>query len=252
MNVGLNSCMGRPKSDDDYLFVWNHVLLPIATAFDPQLVIISAGFDAAEGDPLGGYAVTPRGYAQLTRSLLDADLGAGNLVVALEGGYSLDAISRSMAAVASAVLGSSPDDAAAAVAKAAPKVKAKVKRSAKAKAEAGKKAVAKAAAAEDSSGAGHGVVDGATEPATGSDAAAAAAAAEDSSGVGDGATEPATGSDAAEAAVAEGAGTPRLVEGADQETLKSVLATLQAHVEAGAWVGAVKEHLELVKAGLDA
>jgi len=46
------------------------VVMPIATAFAPELVIISAGFDAAEGDPLGGCSLTPAGYSAMTHQLL--------------------------------------------------------------------------------------------------------------------------------------------------------------------------------------
>jgi len=40
--------------DGDYLAAFHHVVLPIASEFAPDLLIVSAGFDAAEGDPLGG------------------------------------------------------------------------------------------------------------------------------------------------------------------------------------------------------
>ena len=60
------------------------MILPIARAFDPQLVIVSAGFDAALGDPLGGMRVTANGYALMTQRLLT--LAEGRMVVALEVG----------------------------------------------------------------------------------------------------------------------------------------------------------------------
>ena len=53
--------------------------------YNPQLVLISAGFDAAQGDPLGGQALTPSGYAALTHGLLE--LAGGKVVLVLEGGY---------------------------------------------------------------------------------------------------------------------------------------------------------------------
>ena len=52
--------------------------------YNPQLVIVSCGFDAAEGDPLGKYRVTPAGYAHMTHLL--SGLANGKLVVAMEGG----------------------------------------------------------------------------------------------------------------------------------------------------------------------
>ena len=52
--------------DRDYLAAWALVLGPVVAAFRPDLVLVSAGFDAAEGDPLGGCRLTPHGYARLT------------------------------------------------------------------------------------------------------------------------------------------------------------------------------------------
>lgn len=45
----------------EYLCAFEHVVMPIARQFDPELVIVSAGFDAADGDRIGGYAVTAEG-----------------------------------------------------------------------------------------------------------------------------------------------------------------------------------------------
>jgi histone deacetylase 6 len=42
-----------PVSDGDYMTVWNYLVMPVAYEFDPELIIVSAGFDAAEGDPIG-------------------------------------------------------------------------------------------------------------------------------------------------------------------------------------------------------
>lgn len=58
---------------------------PVLSAWQPQLVLVAAGFDAAEGDPLGGCRVSPAGYAWMTSRLLKyAD---GKMVAVLEGGY---------------------------------------------------------------------------------------------------------------------------------------------------------------------
>jgi histone deacetylase 6 len=40
--------------DADYLLVWHNLVLPLAYEFEPELIIVSAGFDAADGDPMGG------------------------------------------------------------------------------------------------------------------------------------------------------------------------------------------------------
>ncbi|KAJ2931488.1 hypothetical protein H1R20_g5629, partial [Candolleomyces eurysporus] len=76
--------------------------------FAPELVIISAGFDAAEGDELGECLVTPAGYAHMTHML--SGLAGGKVVVALEGGYNLDSISKSALAVTRVLLGQAPDE----------------------------------------------------------------------------------------------------------------------------------------------
>ncbi|KAL6954552.1 histone deacetylase [Sarracenia purpurea var. burkii] len=95
-------CVNVPWSrggvgDNDYLFAFHHVVLPIASEFAPDFTIISAGFDAARGDPLGCCDVTPAGYAQMTHML--NSLSGGKLLVILEGGYNLRSISSSAAAV---------------------------------------------------------------------------------------------------------------------------------------------------------
>jgi histone deacetylase 6 len=93
--------------DAEYLCAFDRVLLPIARDFQPDIVLVSAGFDAAAGDPLGAMRVTPAGYAQMTARL--AMLAGGRIVLALEGGYDLEAIARSAAACLRVLLGEAPD-----------------------------------------------------------------------------------------------------------------------------------------------
>ncbi|CAE6428524.1 unnamed protein product [Rhizoctonia solani] len=89
--------------DADYMYAFLNIVMPIAYEFAPELVFISAGFDAAAGDTLGSCDVTPACYAHMTALL--GTLAGGKLVVALEGGYNLDSISRSALAVTCALLG---------------------------------------------------------------------------------------------------------------------------------------------------
>uniref|UniRef100_A0ACD5YZU4 Uncharacterized protein n=1 Tax=Avena sativa TaxID=4498 RepID=A0ACD5YZU4_AVESA len=89
--------------DADYVAVWDHVLLPVAEAFDPDIILLSAGFDAAKGDPLGGCCITPDGYALLLTKLLG--FAKGRIVLALEGGYNLKSIANSVCACARVLLG---------------------------------------------------------------------------------------------------------------------------------------------------
>ncbi|KAJ4713181.1 Histone deacetylase [Melia azedarach] len=93
-------------SDADYLAVWDHILLPVAKEFGPDLIIISAGFDAAAGDPLGGCCVTPYGYSIMLKKLMD--FAQGKIVLALEGGYNLDSISNSVLACMKVLLEDKP------------------------------------------------------------------------------------------------------------------------------------------------
>ncbi|KAL6647008.1 hypothetical protein ACP70R_014445 [Stipagrostis hirtigluma subsp. patula] len=93
--------------DNDYIFAFQHVVLPIAAEFAPDITIISAGFDAARGDPLGCCDVTPAGYSRMT-SMLTACSG-GRLLVILEGGYNLRSISSSATEVVKVLLGDGPN-----------------------------------------------------------------------------------------------------------------------------------------------
>jgi len=103
INVGWN----RPGAGDaDYLAAWKYVLLPAATNFNPDLVIVSAGFDAADGDPLGGCHVTPWGYGTLLHKLMT--FAKGKVIMALEGGYNLKALSQSNLICASVLMGNPP------------------------------------------------------------------------------------------------------------------------------------------------
>lgn len=94
-------CAGM--NDADYLYAFQRCIMPVAYEFSPDLVIVSAGFDAAVGDILGGCLVSPAGYAHMLHQL--ASLARGKLVVALEGGYTLDSIAASALAVTQTLLG---------------------------------------------------------------------------------------------------------------------------------------------------
>ncbi|KAJ6796528.1 histone deacetylase 15-like isoform X2 [Iris pallida] len=98
------SCGGI--GDNDYIFAFQHIVLPIASEFGPDITIISAGFDAARGDPLGGCDVTPAGYAQMAYML--TAFSQGRILAILEGGYNLRSISSSATAVVKVLLGENP------------------------------------------------------------------------------------------------------------------------------------------------
>ena len=84
---------------------FDELVLPAVNAFAPDMILISAGFDAAEGDPLRGYHLTPEGYAHMTRRLQAVPSSQGRVVVVLEGGYNLESISSSASAVCKTLRG---------------------------------------------------------------------------------------------------------------------------------------------------
>jgi len=104
VNVPLPAGCG----DAEYLAAFDRVLLPVARGFAPDLVLVSAGYDAADGDLLGSMRISPDGYARLTQRLLG--LAGGRVVLALEGGYNLDAIAASAAASLRVLLGEPADE----------------------------------------------------------------------------------------------------------------------------------------------
>ncbi len=84
--------------DGEWMAAFRRVVEPIAHQFDPQLVLVSAGFDAHVNDPLGGMRVTENGFAAMADSLLAIarEHASGRLIAGLEGGYDVDALSASV------------------------------------------------------------------------------------------------------------------------------------------------------------
>jgi len=97
VNIPLPAGFG----DGEYLSLFTRLVRPIALAFDPDLVLVSAGFDIHGEDPLGKMKVTPAGFGGMTRILMDiADACCGGrLVMTLEGGYHLAALRDSVRGV---------------------------------------------------------------------------------------------------------------------------------------------------------
>ncbi|XP_078409456.1 polyamine deacetylase HDAC10-like [Cetorhinus maximus] len=87
----------------DYLAAFFYILLPLAYEFNPELILVSAGFDAAIGDPEGEMHATPECFAHLTQLLMP--LANGKLCVVLEGGYNLRSLSESVCMTVRALLG---------------------------------------------------------------------------------------------------------------------------------------------------
>src|SRR5690606_26923410 len=86
--------------DDAYRSLIEHVVCALVAAWEPELVLVSAGFDAHQADPLASCRVTDAGFAAMTASLRRAcDAVGAPLGLVLEGGYDVDALSGSMAAL---------------------------------------------------------------------------------------------------------------------------------------------------------
>ncbi|XP_076349298.1 histone deacetylase 5-like isoform X2 [Tachypleus tridentatus] len=98
---GLNPSLG----DAEYIAAFRTIVMPIAEEFNPEIVLVAAGFDAAQGHPhqLGGYTVSPACFGYLTKQLMQ--LAKGKLVMALEGGYDLTAVCDCSQVCVSTLLG---------------------------------------------------------------------------------------------------------------------------------------------------
>ncbi|MBV8762293.1 MAG: histone deacetylase [Deltaproteobacteria bacterium] len=103
INVGLPA----GSRDADYMAVFDHVFLPALAKFKPDVLFISAGFDAFEHDPLAGMRVTKQGFAQMAvRLRAAADRWSGGRIVAvLEGGYDLDGLAGGMTVTLDSLVG---------------------------------------------------------------------------------------------------------------------------------------------------
>ncbi len=94
LNVPLDPMTGGAEMRQMY----NDVILPVVTEFDPELMLVSAGFDAHQADPLASLTWSVADFAWLTRRLCETagEICEGRLVSTLEGGYDLDALAASV------------------------------------------------------------------------------------------------------------------------------------------------------------
>ena len=105
----VNVPISPGSGDAEYGNVFLHILKPIALSYEPQLILVSAGFDTYSRDPLGGMGMTERGYARLTNIIMDMAerTCGGKIVITLEGGYDLDGLATSVKAVLRELRGNS-------------------------------------------------------------------------------------------------------------------------------------------------
>jgi len=105
VNIPLRAGSG----DSEYLQVFEQIITPVARQFNPQLVLVSAGYDAHWADELAMMQVSTTGFSQMVKIIKQVadELCRGRLVFSLEGGYHLTALAASVKATFDVLLGNS-------------------------------------------------------------------------------------------------------------------------------------------------
>lgn len=87
----VNIPLSGGQNDMSYAAIFNDIVAPVARQYQPEMILVSAGYDICLGDPLGAMVVTNPGFAYMTRVLkeLAAEVCEGRLLLTLEGGYNL-------------------------------------------------------------------------------------------------------------------------------------------------------------------
>ena len=98
LGSNLNLPMRAYSCDADYINVIEHKLIPVIQKFNPDLIIISAGFDAHENDPLAQINLSTKCYGKMTQKLMEVanDVCDGRILSMLEGGYDYSALADSV------------------------------------------------------------------------------------------------------------------------------------------------------------
>jgi acetoin utilization deacetylase AcuC-like enzyme len=102
----LNAALDPGAGGHEFRQAWDNTLLPALDAFNPELILISAGFDGHRKDPLANLNLTEADYAWVTERLCEIAQKrcAGRVVSTLEGGYDLSALAASAAAHVKALM----------------------------------------------------------------------------------------------------------------------------------------------------
>jgi len=93
--------------DGEYAGVYDEIVMPLGRRFNPQLILVSAGFDAYWSDDIASMCLSTSGYSQITHRIkaLAQECCGGKVVFSLEGGYNLEALAGSVEAVFGVLLG---------------------------------------------------------------------------------------------------------------------------------------------------
>jgi acetoin utilization deacetylase AcuC-like enzyme len=97
----INVPLSGGQDDRSFAAIFREVVVPVIRQFNPDFIIVSAGFDTYFGDPLGTMAVTEQGFAAMTKQIVNlaGEICSGRLLVALEGGYNLRGLRDGVLAV---------------------------------------------------------------------------------------------------------------------------------------------------------
>jgi acetoin utilization deacetylase AcuC-like enzyme len=106
----LNVPLSAGATDSDYEVAYSRLAFPVLRQFRPELVLVSAGFDAHMDDPLAGMRLTSEYFGRLMRSIVDLadEFSQGRLVAITEGGYDLLGLATSLRASIDALAGTAP------------------------------------------------------------------------------------------------------------------------------------------------
>jgi acetoin utilization deacetylase AcuC-like enzyme len=94
----INLPVPRELEDQEFLYLYHEILGPLFGRYNPELILIAAGFDAHQDDPVGRSRLTEKAFKGVTRLILElsAEIEHPPILFALEGGYDPSALSRSV------------------------------------------------------------------------------------------------------------------------------------------------------------
>jgi acetoin utilization deacetylase AcuC-like enzyme len=104
----INVPLKGQSGDEDFLFFYKYLLEPIALQYKPEIVLVSAGFDSLQGDPLGSLQLTFEGLSCMIKILqkIAENSAQGKILFTLEGGYNLKNLSEGVATILFTLAGS--------------------------------------------------------------------------------------------------------------------------------------------------
>lgn len=103
----INYPLKAGVGDEEFIDIFNDSLSDKVLKYNPDLIIVSAGFDAHMDDPIGGLRVTTEGYHNMSKTItkIAGEVCGGKIISSLEGGYNLKALAESVAAHLKALKG---------------------------------------------------------------------------------------------------------------------------------------------------